>query len=104
MTKVREGIEAATKALSSDGAGDFAASIMTTDTRPKIAEAVLGSAIIDGLAKGAGMIAPEMQTRLALGVSDGPVEHWFLEEDDREKQEEWFDGIGHDGYCRRNVE
>ena len=99
MTKVREGIEAATKALSSDGAGDFAASIMTTDTRPKIAEAVLGSAIIAGFAKGAGMIAPEMATLLAFVVTDAPVEHGFLVETLRETTADSFNAISVDG-CR----
>ncbi|HLW18454.1 MAG TPA: bifunctional glutamate N-acetyltransferase/amino-acid acetyltransferase ArgJ [Actinomycetota bacterium] len=99
MTKVREGLEAANKALSPDGAGDFAAAIMTTDTRPKTAEAVLGTASILGFAKGAGMIAPEMATLLAFIVTDAPVEHGFLVETLRETTAGSFNAISVDG-CR----
>src|SRR5439155_5179419 len=48
MEKVRRGVDAAATALSDGGAGDFAAAIMTTDTRPKTAEATRGSARIAG--------------------------------------------------------
>jgi glutamate N-acetyltransferase / amino-acid N-acetyltransferase len=78
MEKVRLGIDAAMKALSADGADEFATSIMTTDTRPKTAEASLGSARIAGFAKGAGMIAPEMATLLAFVVTDAPIERGLL--------------------------
>jgi glutamate N-acetyltransferase/amino-acid N-acetyltransferase len=78
MEKVRQGIEAASNALSPDGAGDFADAIITTDTRPKTAEATVGSARIVGFAKGAGMIAPEMATLLAFVVTDAPVERGLL--------------------------
>jgi len=99
MEKVRVGIEAATKALSPDGAGDFAAAIMTTDTHPKTAEASVGSARVVGLAKGAGMIAPEMATLLAFVVTDAPVEHGFLVETLRETTAGSFNAISVDG-CR----
>src|SRR5205085_200162 len=89
----------ATEALSSDGAGDFAAAIMTTDTRPKTAEASVGSSSIVGFAKGAGMIAPEMATLLAFVVTDAPVEHGFLVETLRETTAGSFNAISVDG-CR----
>jgi glutamate N-acetyltransferase/amino-acid N-acetyltransferase len=78
MEKVRQGIETAAKALSPHGGDDFAEAIMTTDTRPKTAEATLGSAHIVGFAKGAGMIAPEMATLLAFVVTDAAVERGLL--------------------------
>lgn len=78
MPKVRAGIEAATQALSPEGASDFAAAIMTTDTRPKTAEVSIGGARIVGFAKGAGMIAPEMATLLAFVVTDADVERGLL--------------------------
>ena len=54
-----------------------AGAIMTTDTFPKLATATatLGSAMvtINGIAKGAGMIAPDMATMLAFVFTDAPI-------------------------------
>lgn len=47
--------------------------IMTTDTRPKRAEAAVGASRIVGVAKGAGMIAPEMATMLSFVVTDAAI-------------------------------
>lgn len=74
MEKVGAGIEAAAKALSPGGGADFAAAIMTTDTRPKTATAEIGPGRVVGFAKGAGMMAPEMATMLAFLVSDAAVD------------------------------
>ena len=56
---------------------DAARAIMTTDTFPKIARrnAEIGGATvtINGIAKGAGMIAPDMATMLAFVFTDAPV-------------------------------
>src|SRR5437016_8089352 len=56
---------------------DAAKAIMTTDTFPKVATATvkLGKAkvTINGMAKGAGMIAPDMATMLAFVFTDAPV-------------------------------
>ena len=56
---------------------DAARAIMTTDTFPKVATATarLGKATvtINGIAKGAGMIAPDMATMLAFVVTDAPI-------------------------------
>jgi glutamate N-acetyltransferase / amino-acid N-acetyltransferase len=60
-------------------AGLFAAAkaIMTTDTYPKVAaaKARLGDAEVEiaGMAKGAGMIAPDMATMLAFVFTDAPI-------------------------------
>jgi glutamate N-acetyltransferase / amino-acid N-acetyltransferase len=78
MAAVEKGIAECRAALSPEGGGDFAAAIMTTDTRPKTAEATLGGARIVGFAKGAGMIAPEMATLLAFVVTDAVVERGLL--------------------------
>ncbi len=60
-----------------DGMLDAARAIMTTDTYPKVATA---SATIDGvevtingMAKGAGMIAPDMATMLSYVFTDAPI-------------------------------
>ena len=56
---------------------DAAKAIMTTDTYPKVAtEAVdLGGVTVtlNGIAKGAGMIAPDMATMLSFLASDAPI-------------------------------
>ena len=64
--------------LSSTGGHDFARAIMTTDTRTKeIAvqvESKAGGYVIGGVAKGAGMIAPDMATTLCFIATDAAVE------------------------------
>jgi glutamate N-acetyltransferase/amino-acid N-acetyltransferase len=56
---------------------DAARAIMTTDTYPKLAtrSAMLGGVkvAINGIAKGAGMIAPDMATMLSFVVTDAPI-------------------------------
>ena len=49
---------------------NFARSIMTTDTRPKRVSASLDGATILGIAKGAGMIEPNMATMLCYFATD----------------------------------
>ncbi len=60
-----------------DGLLDAAKAIMTTDTFPKVAtaSATLGGVevTISGMAKGAGMIAPDMATMLAFVFTDAPI-------------------------------
>jgi glutamate N-acetyltransferase/amino-acid N-acetyltransferase len=64
-------------AASPDGLMDAARAIMTTDTFPKVAtaRAKLGDAevTINGIAKGAGMIAPDMATMLSFVFTDAPI-------------------------------
>lgn len=52
-----------------------AAAMMTTDTRPKIAEQVVAGsdARVVGVAKGAGMIEPDMATMIAIILTDADV-------------------------------
>jgi glutamate N-acetyltransferase/amino-acid N-acetyltransferase len=56
---------------------EAAKAIMTTDTFPKVATATarLGDATVtlNGIAKGAGMIAPDMATMLAFVFTDAPI-------------------------------
>jgi glutamate N-acetyltransferase/amino-acid N-acetyltransferase len=99
MEKIRLGIDAAMKALSPVGSDDFAAAIMTTDTRPKTAEATLGPAHMIGFAKGAGMIAPEMATLLSFVVTDAPIERGLLVDALGRATASTFNSISVDG-CR----
>jgi glutamate N-acetyltransferase/amino-acid N-acetyltransferase len=61
-----------------DGYADAARAIMTTDTYPKLAtrkaEIDGVSVAINGIAKGAGMIAPDMATLLAFLFTDAAIE------------------------------
>ncbi len=61
-----------------DGWLDAARAIMTTDTFPKVATATasLGgvTVTINGMAKGAGMIAPDMATMLSFVFTDAPID------------------------------
>ena len=60
--------------LKEDGFYSFAQAIMTTDTIPKILARELKSGIrITGIAKGAGMIQPNMATMLAYIVTDADI-------------------------------
>jgi glutamate N-acetyltransferase/amino-acid N-acetyltransferase len=66
-----------------DGGPDFAAAILTTDTKEKTAG---GSCLIGGVevriggaAKGAGMMHPNMATLLAVITTDAAVESTFLQ-------------------------
>ncbi len=64
-------------AASPDGLLAAAKAMMTTDTYPKVAtaKALLGGVevTIAGMAKGAGMIAPDMATMLAFVFTDAPI-------------------------------
>jgi glutamate N-acetyltransferase/amino-acid N-acetyltransferase len=62
---------------------DAASAIMTTDTFPKVAtETVLLGGVpvtINGIAKGAGMIAPDMATMLSFVATDAPIDSDVLQ-------------------------
>ncbi|MBN1376206.1 MAG: bifunctional glutamate N-acetyltransferase/amino-acid acetyltransferase ArgJ [Dehalococcoidia bacterium] len=80
VARVMAGIDKIT--LEKDGGHKFMKAIMTTDTRPKeIAVKVndaAGQYIVGGLAKGAGMIHPDMATLLGFITTDAKVEINFL--------------------------
>ena len=72
MQKIREGIPSLVANPNQD-VESGARAIMTTDTVPKIAQAKVGKATILGIAKGAGMIAPNMATMLSFIVTDAKI-------------------------------
>jgi glutamate N-acetyltransferase/amino-acid N-acetyltransferase len=77
MERVGDGLRAAARSQSRD-AGELAAwAIMTTDTVPKLASATFAVDDVEhrvgGMAKGAGMIHPDMATLLALVTTDADV-------------------------------
>jgi len=78
MELIRAGIERIT--LSADGGHTLAKAIMTTDTVPKeVAVRVAGGKfIIGGVAKGSGMIHPQLGTLLCFLTTDAKVDVDFL--------------------------
>ncbi len=83
MDRILRGIRAAALAMSPAGGGDAARAIMTTDTVAKVAEDVFTADgvtyTVGGIAKGAGMIHPDMATLLAFITTDAPVEPALLQ-------------------------
>jgi len=81
--------------------GDAAKAIMTTDTFPKLAtaRARLGTTdvSINGFAKGAGMIAPDMATMLAFIFTDAPIAAPVLQSVLRESVTDTFNAVTIDG-------
>ncbi|MFO7937481.1 MAG: bifunctional glutamate N-acetyltransferase/amino-acid acetyltransferase ArgJ [Kiritimatiellia bacterium] len=78
MEKVASGIEKAAAALSADGGHDAACAIMTTDTVEKESAVEFEidgrKIVIGGMAKGSGMIEPDMATMLAFITTDAAIE------------------------------
>ena len=60
-------------ALSPGGWEDAARGIMTTDTFPKASTRTVGGSRITGIAKGSGMIAPDMATMLCFIATDAVI-------------------------------
>jgi len=77
MDRVAVGIAAAAAALSPEGGEDAARAIMTTDTFPKqtAVQVELGGVVvtIGAMAKGSGMIHPNMATMLGFVTTDAAV-------------------------------
>lgn len=73
MDRVRAGLAALPGLLRGIDATRVAQGIMTTDTVMKTAEATVGSARVVGVAKGVGMIEPNMATLITLVFTDAEV-------------------------------
>jgi glutamate N-acetyltransferase / amino-acid N-acetyltransferase len=80
---------------------DAAKAIMTTDTFPKGAAAILrlGQSVVTicGIAKGAGMIAPDMATMLSFVFTDAPIAPVLLKTMLRRGVEDTFNAVTIDG-------
>jgi glutamate N-acetyltransferase/amino-acid N-acetyltransferase len=106
MKKIRRGLPAAAKALSSDGLAQAARAILTTDAFPKT-HAVTGkiqgkSFRVVGVAKGAGMIEPHMATMLAYILTDLDLERGAMRWAFRRAVEASFHSITVDGDTSTN--
>lgn len=106
MTKVNVGIDAAAKRLSPDNGTVAAQAIMTTDTFAKQSAIRLalagGDVTIGGIAKGAGMIHPDMATMLAVITTDAAVAAPQLQEMLKQAAGKSFNRISIDGDTSTN--
>jgi glutamate N-acetyltransferase/amino-acid N-acetyltransferase len=82
IEKVKRGLRFAAEELSHENGPAAARAIMTTDTRPKHLavrlDTAAGPITIGGMAKGSGMIHPDMATMLAVITTDAvvPSRYW----------------------------
>ncbi|MSO46978.1 MAG: bifunctional glutamate N-acetyltransferase/amino-acid acetyltransferase ArgJ [Thermoleophilia bacterium] len=101
MHLVEPGIEQALAALSDAGGADAAVAITTTDAAPKLAErqvdTSLGSIRVGGIAKGAGMIRPDLGTMIAVLTTDAALDPSQTEDALRAAVERTFNCITVDG-------
>jgi glutamate N-acetyltransferase / amino-acid N-acetyltransferase len=73
MEKMRAGIVGIGQQLQEGQLHLCAQGIMTTDTHPKIGARRVGDAVLVGMAKGVGMIEPNMATMLSYFVTDAKI-------------------------------
>lgn len=73
-----------------------AAAMMTTDTHPKTASARVGEATVTGIAKGVGMIEPDMATMLAWFFTDARIDQPVLDEVFRRVVDRTFNALSID--------
>ncbi len=73
MDRIRSGLAALTWPFPAAHYPAAARAIMTTDTRPKYASASCGDAVVFGIAKGVGMIEPNMATLLTFFFTDADL-------------------------------
>jgi glutamate N-acetyltransferase/amino-acid N-acetyltransferase len=76
---------------------DVATAMMTTDTRPKVARRRIGDAVVVGVAKGVGMIEPDMATLLTWIFTDARVDLAALDHAFRNALEQSFNALSIDG-------
>ena len=99
---VQGGLELAAKELSADGGDDAAEAILTTDTHAKTAVAPGEGFCVGGMAKGSGMIHPNLATMLAVVTTDYPLEPGEAIDFLRPVVETTFNAISVDGDCSTN--
>ncbi len=102
LDKVLAGVRSAALQLAPAGGAPAAEAIMTTDTRPKEALARGSGFVVGGMAKGSGMIHPNLATMLAVITTDYPLEPGEALEVLRPAVEASFNAISVDGECSTN--
>lgn len=106
MTALRKGIPILASQVRKTGHRNAAEAIMTTDTRPKTVafQQLIGGKLvtIGGMAKGSGMIHPNMATMLAYLTTDALIEHKTLQKMLRTAVDQTFNCISIDGDSSTN--
>ena len=106
MPKMLKGIAAAVSALDSEGGHDAALAIMTTDTKEKIVALegkIDGKTVrIGGMAKGSGMIHPDMATMIGVITTDVRISHGELQRVLKRATERTFNCLTVDGDTSTN--
>jgi len=102
IDKVLAGVRSASLQLSRCGGSTAADAIMTTDTRAKEAMARGTGFAVGGMAKGSGMIHPNLATMLAVVTTDYPLEPGEAIEFLRPAVDTSFNAISVDGECSTN--
>lgn len=106
MDRIAQGIHRAVNVMSHDGGAAAAHAIMTTDTKPKeeSTEIVLDGVTvrIGGMAKGSGMICPNVATMLAFITSDVAISPGALQECLRASSDVSFNSLTIDGDTSTN--
>ena len=106
IERIEAGLPAAQAALLADNWAAAAAGIMTTDTLPKAASrqvVIDGHTVtVTGIAKGAGMIRPNMATMLGFVATDAVVNRAVLDALVREAADASFNRITIDGDTSTN--
>ena len=106
MEKIKEGIKKAARRLSPDSFEEAADAIRTTDRFVKIAArrcSLNGKrAIVAGMAKGAGMIAPHMATLLAYVLTDAAIARDCLQAILKHSADRSFNSVTVDGDMSTN--
>ena len=104
--QIAEGLRQAAGRLGPEGGSDAARAIMTTDTRPKHCavrfETPSGWITVGGIAKGSGMIHPDMATLLAVLTTDAAGEPATLQPLLRRVADHTFNAISVDGDTSTN--
>ncbi|MDI6687294.1 MAG: bifunctional glutamate N-acetyltransferase/amino-acid acetyltransferase ArgJ [Desulfobacterales bacterium] len=106
IEKIKKASPGLVKALADEGFDDFAKAIMTTDTVPKIVSIqrdIKGKIFtITGIAKGAGMICPNMATMLCFICTDIKASPQFLQKTLNDATKQSFNRITIDGDMSTN--
>jgi len=106
IDRLEAGLPAAVGALKPDAWLDAAEGIMTTDTVPKAASRQLSiggrTVTVTGIAKGAGMIRPDMATMLGFVATDAVIGQAALDALVREAADDSFNCITVDGDTSTN--
>lgn len=102
IKKIAKGIKEAANVLKREGSHEAAVAIMTTDRCPKEIALGFDGFAVGGIAKGAGMIRPDMATMLAFLTTDAEVSPMELAQGLRRAVDRTFNRITVDGCTSTN--